>query len=560
MYIGGKKVLGARIVETKTVVDITQETGDSESAVMSQKAVTDELEKKVDNAELATVEKRLENLEGATVEIKQEMGDSETAVMSQKAVSEHLQKIRTTNNLFTDAELIEGRYFKDMDLLNANYNYFKGIKLEAGNYTVYPSARFIYNVTSGTLIGESVTSLTVESESIYNITISANADDWKLFKSEYVKEEVLPYGAYALNKALKFEQEILPTQVGVAETKNIFTDKEFVKGYFCQVNSSGPYYVAADAYNYFENIVLEAGNYTVYPEARFVCNLTERTQLGDHTKTFTVERKSTFNITVYAKEADWKLFKSDYTEKEIEPLGKYKIKDNILNSNSNILQGKKWCACGDSFTVAGYGTSDGFDESEYKFQDGIYKGKQITYPYIIGLRNDMNIVNLANGGMTMCNIDGTRENSFTNTRYLEIPNDADYITLKFGINDDNYDSPLGTIDDTTTTTFYGAWNVALRHIITSCPYAKIGIIVTNGSSKEYTDATIAIAKKWGIAYIDEVNDPTVPLLHRVDREGVSNEVKQLRLQAFRISETNTHPNVKAHYYEASFIENWLKTL
>ena len=227
---------------------------------------------------------------------------------------------------------------------------------------------------------------------------------------------------------------------------------------------------------------------------------------------------------------------------------------------SNVLSGKVWIACGDSFTAGGYGPDDGFDESVYKFNDGPFAGQNIVYPFIIGARNNMTVINMAVSGMTMCNIDGTRVNSFSNEVYLGVPANADYITLKFGINDVNYSSPLGTIDDDDTTTFYGAWNVVMRHLLTNNPRAKIGIIVTNGSMQQYTDATIEIAKKWGVAYLDEVNDPTVPLLHRVDRDGVAEEVKALKLATFRVGPNNTHPNVDAQNYEASFVENWLRSL
>ena len=89
--------------------------------------------------------------------------------------------------------------------------------------------------------------------------------------------------------------------------------------------------------------------------------------------------------------------------------------------NGNILYGKKWVACGDSFTYKGYATTDGFDESVYKYQDGRFVGKNIVYPYIIGLRNNMDIVNIATGGQTMA----ASDNSFM-TRYADIDADADY--------------------------------------------------------------------------------------------------------------------------------------
>ena len=246
-------------------------------------------------------------------------------------------------------------------------------------------------------------------------------------------------------------------------------------------------------------------------------------------------------------------------------------KEFVESQVGNILSGKKWCACGDSFTIGGYEPSDNYPESVYKYQDGPYKGQQIVYPYIIGLRNTMNIVNLAVGGMTMCDIDGTRTNSFTHgttPRYQQIPLDSDYVTIKMGINDNNYSSPIGTIDDEVVTTFYGAWNVVMKWLTDNLPFAHIGIIITNGSAAAYTDAVIAIAQKWGVAYLDEVNDVKVPLLHRANRSGVSSYVKTKKMQDFSITYTattehpnvNTHPNTNAHNFESTFVEDFLRRL
>ena len=229
----------------------------------------------------------------------------------------------------------------------------------------------------------------------------------------------------------------------------------------------------------------------------------------------------------------------------------------------NILSGKKWCACGDSFTANGYSTQDGFDKSVYIYQDGRFVGEYKTYPWMIGLRNDMNIVNLAVTGMTISNI--VSDNSFTdgtNPVYMNIPSDSDYITLKFGINDMSKSCPIGTIDDTEISTFYGAWNTALEYITNNFPFAKVGIIVSNGmiATNDYVDATIEVAKKWGIPYLDEVYDYSVPLLHYVNRPNVSDSVKQKKIADFQISADNFHPNVKAHEYESTFVEDWLRSL
>ena len=237
------------------------------------------------------------------------------------------------------------------------------------------------------------------------------------------------------------------------------------------------------------------------------------------------------------------------------------LHDNVINrqiiplisNTQNVLSGKKYVACGDSFTQGVLSTS---------FESGKYAGYRKVYPYFIGNRNDMNVVNLAKGGMTMCNIDGTRENAFSNNHYKQIPLDADYITLKFGINDDNYNSPLGTIDDVVNTTFYGAWNVVMEYIVTNIPFAKVGIIVTNGTNRnELTEATRKIARKWGVPILDEAGDYNVPLLNRVhEKTEICDTAINARTNAFRVSESDGHPNDKAHEYESTFVEAFMRNL
>lgn len=235
-------------------------------------------------------------------------------------------------------------------------------------------------------------------------------------------------------------------------------------------------------------------------------------------------------------------------------MGAYIAKLEAQSHKDNVLWGKKYVACGDSFTWGG-------SEESTQFEDGLYAGCNKVYPYFIGNRNNMNVINLATGGQTMCNIGGTRENAFSNGIYLDIPEDADYITLKFGINDVNYDSPVGDIDDTDTSTFYGAWNVVMEHIVANHPYAKIGIIVTNGATAKYTESTRQIARKWGIPTLDEAADYNVPLLNRVnEKTDICKTAITIRNEAFRVSETDRHPNDKSHEYESTFVEHFLRSL
>lgn len=228
-------------------------------------------------------------------------------------------------------------------------------------------------------------------------------------------------------------------------------------------------------------------------------------------------------------------------------------------SGGNILYGKKWVACGDSFTHGGYNASDGFDESVYIYQDGRFAGRYKVYPNIIGLRNNMDIVNLATGGQTMA----ASSNSFM-TRYANIDADADYITIMLGINDKLQGISVGTLEDSTNTTFCGAFNVAMEHILENHPFAHIGIMVSNGTNEEIMEATRGIAERWGVPYLD-FGSPQVPLMHRWTGRNVCAKAQQIREKNFCVisdgtNATNSHPNTAAHEYESTFIESWLRTL
>lgn len=225
---------------------------------------------------------------------------------------------------------------------------------------------------------------------------------------------------------------------------------------------------------------------------------------------------------------------------------------------SNPLWGKKYVSCGDSFTEGDF-RNDATGTT--KFDSGKYKGKNKVYPYYIGMRNNMEVINEAKSGTCMAfNNDG----AFSNTRYKEIPADADYITFWFGINDWHGKIPLGEIDNNTdNTTFYGAWNLVLDYIIKNHPYAKLGIIITNVASEEYRNAEIAIAKKFGIPYLDMMGDYQVPVIFGRNADmGLSPEIEAFRKEKFYVSNDplNDHPNQYAHEYQSYFIENWLRSL
>ena len=247
--------------------------------------------------------------------------------------------------------------------------------------------------------------------------------------------------------------------------------------------------------------------------------------------------------------------KSEGIEKRVEAL-----EEKSESVSTDFLAGAKWYACGDSFT-AGSGVPN--------LPSGKYKGYPMVYPYFIGNRTNIDVYNIAVSGSTLADRDGATESncfSYPNGKYTKIPVDAKYITLKFGINDNHQNTPIGEDDDATNATFKGAWNVVLQEIISTHPLAHIGIIVTNGcTDPAYPLATIAMARKYGIPYLDEDGGDQVPLILRTTRKDyVLDSIKQIKYDAMIVGEQdgeiNRHPNEYAHEFESRFVETWMRTL
>ena len=232
----------------------------------------------------------------------------------------------------------------------------------------------------------------------------------------------------------------------------------------------------------------------------------------------------------------------------------YKSEDKTLEylQGMNYLWGKKYVACGDSFTAGDFATKteETWDEATQEYK---------TYCWHIANRNRMNLVNEARSGTTMYN--NGNEYAFSVNRYKQIPTDADYITICFGLNETT--APIGTLEDATNATVIGAWNVVLEYLITNMPYAKIGIIIPDAwCSAAMREALIDVAEYWGIPYLDLTGDPRIPLLINGRRSGPTLSAKaiELRTAAFAISAEDTHPNPKGHAYRSTIIENFMRSL
>lgn len=156
--------------------------------------------------------------------------------------------------------------------------------------------------------------------------------------------------------------------------------------------------------------------------------------------------------------------------------------------------GKNYSSFGDSITWQhGNLTSVGEDAGK------IVKG----YQYYIVEKLGVVLSNPALSGMTMSTANAS--NNFM-TRYNTYDySSMDLITIMLGTNDHTYDAPIGTIGnlkDTTfdTSTFYGAYRTAIKHMMQSNPNARI-VLLTPCYSANHNNG----ANTLGFTFLDYVN-------------------------------------------------------
>ena len=384
----------------------------------------------------------------------------------------------------------------------------------------------------------------------------------------------------------------------IASSKNLFNPDEAEEGYIS--TAAGNIYVDS---NYITSgyIPVKANEpITLSPKARKLLAFTmDKAPITSsyvnaiiNNYTFTPTEDGFVRISFFSADSNIQVEKGTsvtsyepYWQKEIteegvhlSPTMEEDVEELIGGSTPNDnLRGKKWVHCGDSFSAY----------TNKNFESGTFAGKNKTYPRIIAERCGMtlNETFFLSGRTLAYPADETFTNSLTCPSaacyYQNIPADADYITIQLGINDLNHADgtgttpdgedatgviELGTITDTITSTYYGAWNNVLTWLRNNRPFAHIGIIVTNGlgsgsTANGYHQAQIAIAKKYGIPYIDLNGDKETPVMNRFNNPDIDATLYSLLNTKFGINPpSDTHPNWQAHEYESTFIEAWLKSI
>ena len=226
------------------------------------------------------------------------------------------------------------------------------------------------------------------------------------------------------------------------------------------------------------------------------------------------------------------------------------MEDGIIEAqNHSLWKGKSVVCVGDSIT-AGTGT---------------------TQTYWSMLKDLLNVGSMTGMGVAGSCVSAKSDygtgNSPLINRYTSIP-EADLITIFMGTNDWGHETPLGTIDDTTDVSFYGALNVIIQGIMTAHPNSRLVWItplhrygfgtskilgtaftydhIANGQGHtltDYVNAIKAVCERWSIPVID---------LHTIS--GLHPSISAMKTTYMP---DGLHPNKSGHEKIAKIIRNWL---
>ena len=218
---------------------------------------------------------------------------------------------------------------------------------------------------------------------------------------------------------------------------------------------------------------------------------------------------------------------------------------NGLLSPIGSLRNKVWYCAGDSTTY------------------GIEEGR--SYAQIIAERNGMELWKDGISGTVMTSYPDTKlVGAFSFDRYLNIPENVDFVTLWFGINDSTMGYPVGDLDSDDPATFCGAYNKVLTWIINNRPNARVGLVVTHRASDSIKNAIRNLAKKYGFLVFDLQTDPRIPFWHPTDSyyaNDVDAAVKTLRTSQWWTEQVNSVHPLTAGYEAISYpFESWLRSL
>ena len=221
-----------------------------------------------------------------------------------------------------------------------------------------------------------------------------------------------------------------------------------------------------------------------------------------------------------------------------------KMGGSIYENNGQYVDNEKWkhikwVCVGDSLTERNYRSP-------------------IFYHDYINEKTSIQVVNMGQSGSGYKRKDDSNNAFFQ--RILNVPTDADIVTIFGSGNDLNHISVLGDITDTSTDTLCGCINTTINNLYTIIPTVQLGIISptpwvnnqpsNNGAMARYVEKLKAICENRGIPFLD--------LFHC---SGFRPNEEEYRNLVYSNDDGNgVHPNEIGHKIISSHIYNFLNSL
>ena len=209
--------------------------------------------------------------------------------------------------------------------------------------------------------------------------------------------------------------------------------------------------------------------------------------------------------------------------------------------------------------------------SPWKGKSAVFVGDSITYgskcdgdKYWEVLEDELELAEVTGMGVGKSCISATSTNG-TNyepliSRYNSIP-EADLIQIFMGTNDYGFNTPLGTISDTTDVSFYGALNVIIPALQAKYPASRL-VFVTPLHRYGQHDLDYDNDKNTaGYALVDYVKAIkevcefySVPVIDLFNISGLNPSLEAVRNMYMP---DGLHPNTEGHRHIANIMENYL---
>lgn len=459
------------------------------------------------------------------------------------------------NNLAKGVRLIEGALNAQGNIVtNASYHTTDFIEVKSSSLYIfdnpygykaeYDSSKQLIKVTT-----TAVSTLTTNEKTKY-IRVSTNKlNDLFIFYENFDKIEV-GENIDSLNvienifinqtnviKPISNENEIkVDDLVETIRTENLFNKENVKYGYYNITDGSfvgGSVYNSTDFIECLENEVFtinHSGGYTTFwdSEKNFISGI----NIGSTEKKITIPTDANikfFITTLKASDIDsFMLVKG-----ESIPLGyrPYEIKKISSEFKTSLLSGKLWNVLGDSITAGGAN----------------------MYPYH-SIISDSDAILVNNYGIYSTTIaKRTGRDDHMCERYINMSDDADIITVLGGVNDCTLGVPLGDINSSDITTFYGACNVLFKGLIEKYPTKGIGIMTpirkrNSALLENYVNAIKDVAKKYSL-----------PVLDLYNMSGLNPDIDLINDTLFNAKD-GLHPNTEGYKIITPKIREFIKSL